>query len=133
MDDARIGGLEKRVDRMETSIQTLCEKVGVSDAILVRLEATQSKLVDALEHFGAINEEIKLTLRDMQHALNNNADVTTQLSGKISSIEKKFDESEEKSKIDWRIAVKDVLKKSLPWFLAILVSLIYILKDLLVK
>ena len=133
MDDARISGLEKRVDRMEISIQTLCEKVGISDAILLRLEATQSKLVNALDHFGVINEEIKLTLRDMQHALKDNSEVTAQLSNKISSIEKKFDESEEKSKIDWRVTVKDVFTKALPWLLAILASVAYILKDLLIK
>ena len=69
----------------------------------------------------------------MQHALKDNSEVTAQLSGKISSMEKKFDESEEKSKIDWRTTVKDLFTKALPWLLAILASIAYILKDLLIK
>jgi len=133
MEDIRIESLEKRMDKVEVTVQDNCKKIGISDAILLRFEATQSKLVEALQSFGKINEEIKLTLRDMQNELKNNGISTQEVKIKITEIEKKFDESEEKSKIDWRIAVKDSVMKTVPWLISLAIAIAYIIKDILLK
>ena len=133
MEDIRIESLEKRMDKVEVTVQDNCKKIGISDAILLRFEATQSKLVEALQSFGRVNEEIKLTLRDMQNELKNNGISTQEVKIKITEIEKKFDESEEKSKIDWRIAVKDSVMKTVPWLISLAIAIAYIIKDILLK
>ena len=133
MEDIRIESLEKRMDKVEVTVQDNCKKIGISDAILLRFEATQSKLVEALQSFGKINEEIKLTLRDMQNELKNNGESTQEVKIKITEIEKKFDESEEKSKIDWRIAIKDSVMKTIPWLISLAIAIAYIIKDILLK
>ena len=133
MEDIRIESLEKRMDKVEVTVQDNCKKIGISDAILLRFEATQSKLVEALQSFGKINEEIKLTLRDMQNELKNNGISTQEVKIKITEIEKKFDESEEKSKIDWRIAIKDSVMKTIPWLISLAIAIAYIIKDILLK
>jgi len=133
MEDIRIESLEKRMDKVEVTVQDNCKKIGISDAILLRFEETQSKLVEALQSFGRVNEEIKLTLRDMQNELKNNGISTQEVKIKITEIEKKFDESEEKSKIDWRIAVKDSVMKTVPWLISLAIAIAYIIKDILLK
>jgi len=133
MEDIRIESLEKRMDKVEVTVQDNCKKIGISDAILLRFEATQSKLVEALQSFGKINEEIKLTLRDMQNELKNNGISTQEVKIKITEIEKKFDEAEEKSKIDWRIAIKDSVMKTIPWLISLAIAIAYIIKDILLK
>jgi len=133
MEDIRIESLEKRMDKVEVTVQDNCKKIGISDAILLRFEETQSKLVEALQSFGRVNEEIKLTLRDMQNELKNNGISTQEVKIKITEIEKKFDEAEEKSKIDWRIAVKDSVMKTVPWLISLAIAIAYIIKDILLK
>lgn len=114
--------LAKRVEKMECDIDNHAlliasndKKASISEVILDRVEKSLGEVARVIGVFEKTMSSIEKSMVQMQSGIANNADATNQIQSEIISIKKKFEEAENKSKIDWRDIVKEVLTKKLTW------------------
>jgi len=136
--------LERRVDRMDIQLQETRNRVVASDTILERLEESYARLIDTVENFASVVTDVRITLKEMQNEIKNNTtgmkdlkdntnENMNEIKHKVGELEKKFEESECKSKIDWRVILKDFFTK---WIWILLGSALggtYLIEKLLIK
>jgi hypothetical protein len=137
-DICRLDELEDRMNTMDKSLIDVHEKISevdkkasVSEQILLRLEI-------AFDKNNAINEKnievmsgIEKTLIGMQFEIKNNAENTTGIKKEIGEIKKKFEEIDNKGKID----LVKIAKDNIVWLFsgAAIVAIISILITIMIN
>ncbi len=119
----QVKDLAKRVEKMEVVVADLRTKAEITDVILNRVE-------NAFVRNTEVVSEIKDTLINMQGDIKINASLTGELKDNLEEIKNNFKESEEKSKIDIRVLLKEFFGNKFVQIFAVLIILIELLGNL---
>jgi hypothetical protein len=131
----RVVKVETALVQMDKAMVDVDKRTCLAEKILDRIDETNARLVDTIKKFGEVVQEIKITLVGLQAEIKNGSNKTEEMKTKIDELDRKFDEAEEKSKIDWRVMFKDVLGKKIIWLLSgglitgAIAALIFIIKN----
>jgi hypothetical protein len=114
VDICRLGELEDRMNAMDKSlvdvhnqISEVDKKASISEQILLRLEIAFDKNNTINEKNIGVMSGIEKTLVGMQFEIRNNAENTTGIKKEIGEIKRKFDEINDKGRIDLIKIIKD--------------------------
>jgi hypothetical protein len=122
----KIDKVEARMDKIEATLREVDKKSSITEILLGRFETLHNKTMDVLDR-------VEHTMIGMQKEILANTAATVEIRNRISSIEKKFEDSEEKAKVDFRIVFRDFIKGKLLWFLGggVLVAIIELVRAII--
>ena len=118
----RVDRLEDRVEDMRVIINSVDTHGSVLEAILSRLETAFEKNIQVMNSMGD-------TLASMQYEIKTIGQLTSELKVEVGSVKRKFDEAEEKNKIDIRLIVKEILSNKIVWLLGIATAIFEIVRS----
>jgi len=118
----RVDRLEDRVEDMRVSINNIDTQGNVLEAVLCRLETAFEKNIQVMNSMGD-------TLASMRYEIKTVGQLTSELKVEIGGVKKKFDEAEEKNKIDIRLIIKEVLSNKIIWLLGIATAIFEIVRS----
>ena len=118
----RVDRLEDRVEDMRVIINSVDTNGSVLEAILSRLETAFEKNIQVMNSMGD-------TLASMQYEIKTIGQLTSELKVEVGSVKRKFDEAEEKNKIDIRLIVKEILSNKIVWLLGIATAIFEIVRS----
>ena len=105
--------LENRVNSMDIEINKLTNNTSVVNALMLRMESAYKDTTQSLNKSAEAINLIGITLVGIKNTLQ----VTSELKTEISGIKKKFEDAEDKNKIDFRLIVKEILTNKIIWIL----------------
>jgi hypothetical protein len=118
-----IDKLSERVNKMETTVQEIDKRSTLTDLLLHRFETAFTKLSDTMI-------SIQSTMIEMQLDIKNNSKTTDVIKNEIREIKSKFDESEEKHKVDVRILIKSLFSNKITWAILGFLVLVKLISEL---
>jgi predicted nucleic acid-binding Zn-ribbon protein len=127
----RLNKLETKQDRMETAMNAVDVKSSINEVILKDLKDAFNRNTDVINKvIGAIGN-VEKSIVSMQSEIKNNAVTTNEIKQDFSDFKCKFEESEEKAKVDFRLVVKQVLSDKLVWLFGSVLTSGWIISKLL--
>lgn len=109
--------LNAKVGRMEEELKDVDKKASIAEVLLARYERLLEKNTEAIESITGAITSIEKAIIGMQSEIRINAQATGELKDEVKEIKKNLEESEEKSKIDFRLILKEFFNSKLAWIL----------------
>lgn len=110
--------LSKRVEIMDAKIQQLDVQGAILQTLMSGIDKTISKNNDTMEKFSETLNSIEKTMLGMQLEIKNQSESSMRIEIKVKDIEKRFSESEEKAKTDFRVIFKNFIDNKLVYILS---------------
>lgn len=102
--------LEDRVNNLDLSVRNIDKRVSAIEIIFPRLEASVTELGGIVKDFSGIISKFELTLNDVKHGIDSNAEISKGLTAEVCKVKEKIEISESKMKTDWRDFIPQLVK-----------------------
>ena len=122
--------LTKRVDKMEDTLTSVNTRVINIDKGLLITERLLNKMEVALDLNTKAVISIEKTMISMQGDIKNNASINMRIEKEVGQIKEKFEEAEEKAKLDLRVILKRFIDNKITWLIGGGISLVALLEIL---
>ena len=122
--------LTKRVDKMEDTLTSVNTRVINIDKGLLITERLLNKMEVALDLNTKAVISIEKTMISMQGDIRNNASINMRVEKEVGQIKEKFEEAEEKAKLDLRVILKRFIDNKITWLIGGGISLVALLEIL---